>query len=391
VRPNRRVVAADLRLTLDVYSRLCRYDEAADDMAPRSTALPQRAEPCLVAYQLSPVKARGGMFEQLCAELPWSQRLSAVWRLHDPEERDASLALRSAHGNRVRHAVGWYRTHDRLHTGDPIAMATDALTAYETARTAGKDSLLVCDTWEMADALNRRVHDTHTATTGPAVKAARDQDVSVGDLIMSRTNDATIALRPAPNRAAAGQPDQVRNGNRWRVAAVDPGRNRLAAERLTDGARVVFDGDYLRENITLGYAATVHAAQGVTADASYAILGEHASRAMAYVAMTRGHQRGIHLPTRHRRSRPPTHPTRHGTQDPHPAPRQYLQRRPPPPTNPRPRRPAGHHARSSRTHTAPPTPRHDRRTVAPQRTAPRHPRHDVARTHPARTIVPKRI
>jgi hypothetical protein len=24
-------------------------------------------------------------------------------------------------------AVGWYRTHDRLHTGDPIAMATDAL------------------------------------------------------------------------------------------------------------------------------------------------------------------------------------------------------------------------------------------------------------------------
>jgi hypothetical protein len=32
----------------------------------------------------------------------------------------------------------------------------------------------------------------------------------------------------------------------------------------------------------------VHAAQGVTADASYAILGEGASRAMAYVAMTRG-------------------------------------------------------------------------------------------------------
>jgi hypothetical protein len=35
-------------------------------------------------YQLAPVKARGGMFEQLCADLPWSQRLSEVWRLATP-------------------------------------------------------------------------------------------------------------------------------------------------------------------------------------------------------------------------------------------------------------------------------------------------------------------
>ena len=54
------------------------------------------------AYQLSPVKARGGMFEQLCAELPWSQRLGEVWRMKDPTERDTSLALRAAHGNRLR-------------------------------------------------------------------------------------------------------------------------------------------------------------------------------------------------------------------------------------------------------------------------------------------------
>ena len=54
-----------------------------------------RAKMVLVgdAYQLSPVKARGGMFEQLCADLPWSQRLGEVWRRADPEERDTSLAL----------------------------------------------------------------------------------------------------------------------------------------------------------------------------------------------------------------------------------------------------------------------------------------------------------
>ena len=46
------------------------------------------------AHQLAPVKARGGMFAQLCTDLPWTQRLSEVWRMRDPAERTASLALR---------------------------------------------------------------------------------------------------------------------------------------------------------------------------------------------------------------------------------------------------------------------------------------------------------
>jgi len=32
----------------------------------------------------------------------------------------------------------------------------------------------------------------------------------------------------------------------------------------TDAARVLFEGDYLREHITLDYATTLHAAQGIT-------------------------------------------------------------------------------------------------------------------------------
>ena len=239
------------------------------------------------AHQLAPVRARGGMFEQLCAELPWAQRLSEVWRMRHKEERDVSLALRSAHGNRLGTAVGWYRTHDRLHTGDPVAMAADAQVAYLNDRGAGKDSLLICDTWEMADALNRRLHDALTVD-GPTVRAARDQSIRAGDLIMSRNNDASIEVRPGPNHQRGRQVDQVRNGNRWRVTAVDADSQRIAAERTTDHTRVVFEGDYLREHVTLGYAATVHSAQGVTADTAHAILGEGSTRAMLYVAMTRG-------------------------------------------------------------------------------------------------------
>jgi conjugative relaxase-like TrwC/TraI family protein len=238
-------------------------------------------------YQLSPVKARGGMFEQLCDELPWTQRLSEVWRMREAEERQASLALRSARGNRLRHSIGWYRTHHRLHTGDPVAMASDALAGYLADREAGKDSLLICDTWEMADALNRRLHDTLTQS-GPVAQAARGQHLRVGDLVVSRRNDATIDLRPGTGLRGGDAVDQVRNGNRWRITAVHAGTNRVAAERLTDKARVVFDNEYLREQVILGYAVTVHSAQGVTTDTAHAVMADSSTRAMAYVALSRG-------------------------------------------------------------------------------------------------------
>jgi hypothetical protein len=74
------------------------------------------------------------------------------------------------------------------------------------------------------------------------------------------------------------------------VAAVDADRNRIAARRLSDGVRAVFDGDYVREHITHGYAVTVHTAPSVTADATHSVLGEKATRAALYVAMTRGRE-----------------------------------------------------------------------------------------------------
>jgi conjugative relaxase-like TrwC/TraI family protein len=261
-----------------------------------SCAVVGRAKTVLVgdAYQLSPVKARGGMFEDLCVELPWAQRLGEVWRMRTAEERDMSLALRSGHGNRLRKAVGWYRNHGRLHSGDPIAMAKDATTAYMTARATGSDAAILCDRWEIADAINRRLHDTYTDATSPGVRVARDHDVRAGDIIISRKNDATLTVEPGNQHRCGDRIDQVRNGNRWRVVGVDAARGRIAGERLSDAARVIFDGDYLREHITLGYATTLHAAQGITVGdaitrgACFTVLSDKASRAMAYVGMTRG-------------------------------------------------------------------------------------------------------
>ncbi|MEM6110567.1 MobF family relaxase [Mycobacterium sp. 050272] len=248
------------------------------------------------AHQLEPVQARGGMFAQLCDELPWAQRLTEVWRQHDPAERAASLALREGGPAPVRRAINWYRNHDRLHTGDQVTMAADALAAHQTDLAAGKDALLLADTVEMCDALNRRVHDqTVTERTAAGrdtttVTAARGHHITTGDVVISRRNDPTITVYQADNRTQILAEAPVRNGQRWRVVKVDDNREhpRIAARRISDGAWAVFDRDYLREQVQLGHAVTVHAAQGVTADTTHTVLADTASRNLAYVALTRG-------------------------------------------------------------------------------------------------------
>lgn len=56
----------------------------------------------------------------------------------DQQERDASLALRDGEPKDVRRAVDWYRNHDRLHCGEAITMAADALAAYAADTALGR-------------------------------------------------------------------------------------------------------------------------------------------------------------------------------------------------------------------------------------------------------------
>ena len=248
------------------------------------------------AHQLTPVKARGGMFAQLCDELPWTQRLSEVWRQHDPAERTASLALRDGGPAPVRRAVDWYRDHHRLACGDQVTMAADALAAHQADLAAGKDSLLLADTVEITDALNRRVHDHTVATRADqglevvTVTGARGHPISAGDVIVTRSNDPTLPVYAPDDRTRVLTGAPVRNGQRWQVIAVDDSAEhpRVAARRHGDQAIAVFSGDYLREQVQLGHAVTVHTAQGVTADTTHAVLADTASRNLAYVALTRG-------------------------------------------------------------------------------------------------------
>ncbi|MGJ6125676.1 MobF family relaxase [Mycolicibacterium sp. Y3] len=290
----------DKQLELDRFS-LVIVDEAAmdgtSDLRRLLTATTQAgAKTILVGdpRQLAPVKARGGMFAQLCEDLPWTQHLSEVWRMHDLEEWTASLALRDGDQKAVSRAVEWYRQHDRLHCGDEVTMAAEAVAAYKKDIAAGKDALLLCDTKEMADALNWRLHHETVAADAETVAGARGHRLAVGDLILTRQNDASIPLRYRESQSV--EPGPIRNGQRWQVEKVHTGHQQVLARRLDDNAYTIFPTDYTRTHVTYGYALTVHSAQGVTADTTHAVIGENATRRLLYVAMTRGRQaNSVHI------------------------------------------------------------------------------------------------
>ena len=95
-----------------------------------------------------------------------------------------------------------------------------------------------------------------------------DRSFAIGDRIMFLKNQKSLA---------------VRNGSLATLEAV--GRSRMTA-RLDDGVRVTFD-PRIYNDLSHGYAATIHKAQGITVDAAYVMLSRQMDRHATYVALTR--------------------------------------------------------------------------------------------------------
>ena len=72
-------------------------------------------------------------------------------------------------------------------------MAADALAAYQADTAAGKDALLVCDTTEMADALNQRLHHDTIAADAPTVTGR----AGIASRSATSSSPATTTLDPA--------------------------------------------------------------------------------------------------------------------------------------------------------------------------------------------------
>ena len=162
-------------------------------------------------------------------------------------------------------------------------MAHAVLDAWTHDRADGLDTLMLAPTRDLVTQLNRlaqqRHHEGHTML-GRGAGLADDNIAVAGDLVITRHND---------RRLPVGSRDWVKNGDRWRVASV-AGDGSLRVQSLRSKHAVTLPADYVREWVDLGYATTIHGAQGLTADTMHGLTIGEESREQLYTMLTRGRQ-----------------------------------------------------------------------------------------------------
>ena len=232
--------------------------------------------------QLAAIGA-GGVLRDL-AETTGAVTLSQVVRFEDPAEGAASLALRA--GDEA--AIGFYLDAGRVHVGDPGTVVDAAYTAWAADQSAGRDSVMLAPTRELVATLNARARtDRLAASTDPIGRQVELVDgscASAGDVVISRRNDRRLAISAT---------DWVKNGDRWTVNTVLE-NGALDITHLETRRRLTLPSAYIAEHVALGYASTVHGAQGVTAQVCHTVATGAETRQVLYVAMTRG-RAGNHL------------------------------------------------------------------------------------------------
>ena len=235
--------------------------------------------------QLAAVES-GGLLRDV-AEQTSAPELREVRRFDLDSEADATLRLRDGDGD----VVQWYLAHSRVTTGLSAGLVETVVDAHRTDLADGVSSLVVATDNTVVRAVNERAHLDHTATLTPADQA-RTAELSdglravVGDRIVTRRNDRRLRPEGATDRATGSR---VRNGDLWRVAAVgDDGS--LLATSLEHGGTVVLPVDYVRAHTEMGYACTVHRAQGMTVDRCRVLVSAGMDRQSLYVAASRGRE-----------------------------------------------------------------------------------------------------
>ncbi|MDH5134304.1 MULTISPECIES: MobF family relaxase [unclassified Microbacterium] len=234
--------------------------------------------------QLSAVET-GGAFGMLVRHRDQVPELTDVRRFANEWEKTASLGLR--HGN--TDALDEYQERGRLLDGDAETMLDAIYEAWRTDRDEGLRTLMIAGTGERVAQLNERARADLIEAGQVEADGLRLHDgttAGIGDLVVTRLNDRRLSTGKA----------WVKNGDRWQVThRYDDGS--LAVRRLgrgdqPHGKALVLPAKYVREELELGYASTVHRAQGASVDTAHALVDpEASSRELFYVAMTRGKHR----------------------------------------------------------------------------------------------------
>lgn len=238
--------------------------------------------------QLSAIGA-GGVLRDIRAT-HGALQLTELVRFKDPAEGAASLALREGKPE----SLGFYLDRDRVHVGDLATMTEDVFAAWQADRAAGLDSIMLAPTRDLVSELNQQarahrlegIDPADVASSGPVRRLADGNEASIGELIITREND---------RRLRTSATDWVKNGDRWTVLEIHD-RGDLTVQHTQHGRTVRLPSDYVAKATELGYACTVHTAQGVTADTVHGLATGTESRQQLYTMMTRGaHANHVYL------------------------------------------------------------------------------------------------
>ena len=202
--------------------------------------------------------------------------LAELHRFTDPAEAAASLALREGDPS----GLEFYLDQGRVHVGDIATATEDAFSAWVSDRAAGLDAIMLAPTRHLVAELNRRAraHRLDHSPAGSEVPLADGNLASVGDVIITRSNDRRLRLRAN---------DWVKNGDRWTIIHVAK-HGDLTVRHIRSHLTVRLPVDYVRTSTGLGYATTIHSAQGVSADTMYGLATGQESRQQLYTMLTRG-------------------------------------------------------------------------------------------------------
>ena len=228
--------------------------------------------------QLSAVDAGG--VPRLLDRHPDTVRLDELHRFTTPGEGAATLVLRDGDPADV---FTFHRQHRRIRSGDPADMLDAVYAAWSTDIAAGLSSVMMAPDAATVRELNARAQ-TAAAARGlidvTAHRQLRDGTrAHAGDTIVTRRNNR--ALPVLKDR------DFVKNGDAWRVLTVHPDGS-LTVKNTAHHATITLPADYTAAHVELGYAATVHRAQGMTVDTAHAYATASSSRESVYVQLTRG-------------------------------------------------------------------------------------------------------
>jgi hypothetical protein len=97
-------------------------------------------------------------------------------------------------------------------------------------------------------------------------------------MIITRSNDRRLRLSAT---------DWVKNGDRWTITHIDRSGG-LTVRHNRNQLKCQLPADYVTTSTGLGYATTIHGAQGVSADTMHGLVTGQESRQQLYTMLTRG-------------------------------------------------------------------------------------------------------